>query len=67
MHFLQLMRDNRDAEAQASSSSSSVGGADFEELALNLTEIKKKIQKLVNVLSFVLCFVVVATLLCIFK
>ena len=49
--FFKWCEPNRDVEARASSSSASVGGADFEELALNFTEINEKIQKLVNVLS----------------
>ena len=44
--FFKWYGPNRDVEARACSSSTSVGGADFEELALNFTEIKKKNLKI---------------------
>ncbi|XP_047968085.1 uncharacterized protein LOC125212083 [Salvia hispanica] len=52
-------------EVEGCSSSTSVGGSDFEGLALKLSEIKDKIEKLVNVVSYCLWFVVFVTCLCI--
>ena len=65
MLFLQVVRPIH--EVEGCSSSTSVGGSDFEGLALKLSEIKDKIEKLVNVVPHCLSCVIVVTIVCVFK